>query len=61
MICEVLVGTIGNTSFELNFTLRNRDKIAAKVKTKHVMVKKEEFVKSPIPVELLTRLKENQH
>ena len=59
--CEVFVGEIGETSFELNYILLNRDKISAKIVTKHVVVKKSEFKKTIIPEVLLSRLKENQH
>jgi len=59
--CEVLVGKIGETSFELKYNLFNKNQIAAKVITKHVVVKKEVFKKSEIPIDLLIKLKENQH
>ena len=58
--CEVVVGAIGETSFELNYTLLNKNNIAAKIKTKHVVVKKRKFEKSDIPISLLEKLKENQ-
>ncbi len=61
LVCEVTVGSIGETSFELKYTLINKDKIASRVITKHVAVKKKEFEKSSIPIDLLTKLKENQH
>ena len=58
--CEVFVGNIGETSFELIYTLTNKDKIASKLVTKHVAVKKAKFEKAPIPKSLLSKLKENQ-
>lgn len=59
--CEVFVGKIGETSFELKYNLFNKNQIAAKVITKHVVVKKEVFKKSEVPKDLLIKLKENQH
>jgi len=61
LVCEVKVGKIGTTSFELVYLLRNKDKSAAKILTKHVAVKKKGFEKAEIPKELLGKLKENQH
>lgn len=61
LVCEVSVGNIGSTSFELNYTLNNKDQIAAKIQTKHVVVLKEEFCKTEIPAELLGKLKANQN
>lgn len=58
--CEVHVGNIGKTSFELLYKLTNKDKTASKVMTKHVVVKKAQFEKSAIPNDLLVKLKENQ-
>lgn len=58
--CEVSVGEIGDTSFVLNYTLRNGDKIAAKTKTKHVVVLKKSFKKEKIPDDLYQKLIENQ-
>lgn len=60
LICEVLVGDIRETSFELKYTLINKTIVAAKISTKHVVVKKKEFEKSEIPAILLSRLRENQ-
>jgi len=60
LLCQVSVGRIGKTSFELNYTLINKKKRAAKITTKHVAVLKKEFKKRPIPKDLLIRLKENQ-
>ena len=60
LTCEVFVGKIGETSFELNYTLINQGIVSAKISTKHVVVKKKEFKKSEIPKILLSRLKENQ-
>ena len=59
--CEVKVGNIGTTSFELVYTLRNKNNISAKVLTKHVVVIKDSFEKAPIPEILRIRLKENQN
>jgi len=61
LYCKVYVGNIGETSFELIYTLKNKDKVAAKVLTKHVVVKKIKFEKAPIPNDLLIKLTENQH
>ena len=61
LVCEVKVGKIGTTSFELVYLLMNKDKTAAKILTKHVAVKKEGFEKAEIPKNLLGKLKENQH
>lgn len=58
--CELTVGSIGKTSFELKYTLYNKSNIAAKILTKHVAVLKEAFKKSTIPEELLNALRENQ-
>lgn len=58
--CEVIVGEIGNTSFELKYTLLNKGKIAAEILTKHVAVLKAEFKKTTIPNDLLNALRENQ-
>ena len=60
LICEVEVGEIGKTSFELKYTLINREKVAARTMTKHVVVLKNEFKKVDIPNDLLDKLKENQ-
>lgn len=59
--CEVNVGKIGKTSFELVYKLINKNKISAEVLTKHVVVKKENFKKADIPNDLLEKLKENQN
>ena len=59
--CEVKVGKIGTTSFELAYKLKNKNIVSAKVLTKHVVVLKDNFEKSPIPEILRLRLKENQH
>jgi YbgC/YbaW family acyl-CoA thioester hydrolase len=59
--CELTVGSIGNTSFELKYTLYNKSNIAAKIITKHVVVAKDEFKKTSIPDDLLNALTENQH
>ncbi len=61
LLCEVKVGKIGKTSFELVYKLKNKDKIAAEVLTKHVVVKKKSFKKAEIPNDLLEKLRENQH
>ena len=61
LVCEVKVGKIGTTSFELLYLLKNKDKTAAKILTKHVAVKKKDFKKAEIPTELLVKLKENQY
>ena len=61
LICEVTVGNIGSSSFELNYVLKNENKIAAKVQTKHVVVLKKEFCKTEIPDELFEKLKLNQN
>ena len=58
--CEVTVGKIGDTSFELKYKLHNREKIAAEILTKHVVVLKTEFKKTSIPPDLLIALRENQ-
>lgn len=58
--CELIVGEIGKTSFELKYTLYNKDQIAAKILTKHVVVLKDEFKKSAIPANLLEALRVNQ-
>ena len=58
--CELMVGEIGKTSFELKYTLYNKDQIATKILTKHVVVLKNEFKKSSIPTNLLEALKANQ-
>ena len=59
LICEIQVGKIGRTSFELYYNLKLNDNIAAKVITKHVVVLKSSFKKSSIPTELLNALKGN--
>jgi YbgC/YbaW family acyl-CoA thioester hydrolase len=59
--CRLTVGDIGRTSFELKYTLLNNEITAAKVITKHVVVKKKEFKKAKIPHELLVKLKEHQN
>ena len=61
LVCEVKVGKIGTTSFELVYLLMNKDKTAANILTKHVAVKKKGFEKAEIPKDLLGKLKENQH
>ena len=61
LICELKVGEIGTTSFELLYILKKNNNIAANVKTKHVVVLKDIFEKTTIPEKLLTRLKENQN
>jgi len=61
LVCEVMVGNLGTTSFELNYILKNENKIAAKIQTKHVVVLKEEFNKTNIPKELLEQLRLNQN
>ena len=61
LTCELSVGNIGETSFELKYDLKNKGNVASKVVTKHVAVKKKKFKKSSIPNDLLTKLKENQH
>lgn len=58
--CEVTVGNIGSTSFELNYKLVNSGNTAALIKTKHVTVYKKEFKKSKIPNDLMVKLRENQ-
>jgi YbgC/YbaW family acyl-CoA thioester hydrolase len=60
LICELTVGKIGETSFELNYILKNNGTIAAKISTKHVVVLKKKFQKTQIPSQLRNRLKENQ-
>lgn len=59
--CEVTVGNIGSTSFELNYKLVNSGNTAALIKTKHVTVNKKEFKKTKIPNNLMAELRENQH
>ena len=59
--CEVKVGKIGNTSFELLHTLKNKNNVSAKILTKHVVVLKKSFEKTSIPEILRIRLKENQN
>ncbi len=59
--CEVKVGKIGTTSFELLHTLKNKNNISAKILTKHVVLLKKSFEKTPIPEMLKIRLKENQN
>ena len=61
LVCELSIGNIGETSFELRYILKNKKNIASKVITKHVAVKKKVFIKTSIPEELLNKLKENQH
>lgn len=61
LICEVTVGKIGTTSFELFYTLKNKNNVSAKILTKHVVVLKNSFEKSSIPEDLKIRLKENQN
>lgn len=58
--CEVTVGELGTSSFELNYLLKNKTNNAAKISTKHVAVLKQEFVKTELPNQLRERLKENQ-
>lgn len=58
--CELIVGKIGETSFELKHTIYNKGIIATKILTKHVVVLKDEFKKSSIPANLLEMLKANQ-
>lgn len=61
LLCEVMVGEIGKTSFELVYKLINKNKTASEVLTKHVVVKKQNFEKTKIPNDLLEKLRENQH
>lgn len=58
--CEVTVGELGTSSFELNYLLKNKTKRAAQISTKHVAVLKQEFVKTELPNQLREKLKENQ-
>lgn len=57
--CEVIVSKIGITSFELSYALKNKDLITAKIYTKHVVVRKKDFIKTNIPNELIEKLKEH--
>ena len=59
--CELNVGDICETSFELNYNLFIGDKTAARLVTKHVAVLKREFKKTALPADLRTKLKENQN
>lgn len=53
----VKAGLIKNSSFELIYEfVDSENKTRAKVKTVHVLVKKEDFKKTDLPVELLTGL-----
>lgn len=61
LTCEIIVGNISESTFELNHTLKNKNKIAANIKTVHTVITKKDFIKRDIPVELLEKLKENQH
>ena len=61
LICEINVGEIGTTSFELNYTLQNKNIVSAKITTKHVVLLKENFKKVPIPDLLILKLRENQN
>lgn len=61
LICEVKVGNIGTTSFELLYTLKNKNNVSAKILTKHVVVLKKSFEKTTIPESLKIRLIENQN
>jgi YbgC/YbaW family acyl-CoA thioester hydrolase len=58
--CQVKVGNIGKTSFELLYNLKLGDKIAARVVTKHVVVLKKGFQKTEVTDDLLFALRENQ-
>ncbi|MCP5062211.1 MAG: acyl-CoA thioesterase [Ignavibacteriae bacterium] len=57
--CTVMVEDIGSTSFLLKYQFQKNDKIMATSKTTHVMVNKNNFVKTKIPIELMEKLKEH--
>lgn len=57
--CTVMVEHIGSTSFSLKYHFQKNDKIMATSKTTHVMVNKNNFVKTKIPIELVVKLKEH--
>lgn len=61
LTCEIIVGKISESTFELLHTLKKNDKIAAKIKTVHTVLSKDGFEKAKIPEKLLSKLKENQH
>ncbi len=60
LMCEVSIGKLTASSFELFYSLKLGTKIASKVITKHVAVSKKEFKKAKIPSELFSALKEIQ-
>ena len=57
--CFVNVEAIGTTSFTLKYKLQVGDQLKTEVKTKHVVVNKNNFEKTDIPIELLVKLKEH--
>ncbi len=59
--CEITVGKISESTFELLHTFRKSNEIAANIKTVHTVISKKNFKKTKIPNELLLKLKENQH
>ena len=61
IICEVNVGGIGETSFELLYSIYKNENLSARIITKHVSVLRNEFKKIRIPEELLVKLKANQN
>jgi len=54
---NVIVSQLKNSSFELSYNVYVSDKTVAKVKTVHVCVKKEGFIKTELPEDLHNKLK----
>jgi 1,4-dihydroxy-2-naphthoyl-CoA hydrolase len=59
VICRVYVEKVGNTSFTLKYDLLVDNEIVAEVKTSHVLVKKNDFVKAELTGELRIKLTEH--
>ncbi len=56
LTCKLELSDIGNTSFIIKYKLSVVDKTVAEVITKHVVVSKVDFKKTPIPNELKEKL-----
>lgn len=56
IICEIGVGSLRDSSFELNYTFRIGNELHAEVKTVHVCTSKKDFSKTTLPDFLRTAL-----
>lgn len=57
--CTVMVESIGSTSFTLKYNFQKKDIIMATSITTHIVVKRNDFIKTKIPSELEVKLKEH--